>query len=116
MKLQIEAQHLRIRIDEDELARLLAGNVIAGHTQFAKAFMMHFTLRLQHEIEPVLAGYTDAWQIGLPEAAVREHAARLPTREGLRYLLPCEQGVDALELLFDVDVRDSVRRRHGSKP
>jgi hypothetical protein len=107
---------LRIRVDEDELARLLDGNVIAGHTQFARAFMMHFTLRLQHEAEPVLTGYADAWQVGLPAAAVHEHAARLPTREGLRYLLPCELGVDALELLFDVDVRDSVRRRHGPKP
>jgi hypothetical protein len=116
MKLQIEAQHLRIRVDEDELTRLLDGNVIAGHTQFARAFMMHFTLRLQHEAEPVLIGYADAWQVGLPAAAVHEHAARLPTREGLRYLLPCELGVDALELLFDVDVRDSVRRRHGPKP
>ena len=116
MKLQIEAQHLRIRIDENELAQLLAGNVLARHTQFAKAFMMHFTLRLQPGAEPVLAGQADAWQIGLPETAVREHAARLPTREGLRYLLPGECDIDALELLFDVDVRDSVRKRHGSKP
>ncbi|MEO8999775.1 MAG: hypothetical protein ABI227_00435 [Rhodanobacter sp.] len=116
MKLQIEAQRLRIRIDEDELAQLLAGNVVAAQTQFATAFMLHFTLRLLHEVEPVLAGHADAWQIELPEAAVREHATHLPTREGLRYLLPCERGVDALELLFDVDVRDSVRRRHGPKP
>lgn len=112
MKLQIEAQHLRIRIDEDELARLLSGHAVAGHTQFAKAFMMHCTLRLQHDGEVVFTGQADAWQIGLPEAAVREHAARLPTREGLRYLLPGERDADALELLFDVDVRDSVRRRY----
>jgi hypothetical protein len=112
MKLQIEAQHLRIRIDEEELAQLLEGHAVVGHTQFAKAFMMHCTLRLQHGDEPVFTGQADAWQIGLPEAAVREHAARLPTREGLRYLIPGEQGIDALELLFDVDVRDSVRRRY----
>ena len=116
MKLQIEAQHLRIRVDEDELAQLLAGNAIAGHTQCTTAFMMHFTLRLQRGVEPMLTGQVDAWQVVLPEAAVREHAARLPTREGLRYLLPCERDVDALELLFDVDVRDSLRRRNGSKP
>lgn len=110
MKLQIEAQHLRIRIDEAELAQLLAGHALAAHTQFARAFMMHCTLRLQHGAEPVFTGQADAWHIALPEAAVREHAARLPTREGLRYLLPGD--TDALELLFDVDVRDSVRRRH----
>lgn len=113
MKLQIEAQHLRIRIDEDELARLLAGAAVVGHTQFAGAFMMHCTLRLQPGSEALFAGQADAWQIGLPEAAVREHAARLPTREGLRYLLPGERDADALELLFDVDVRDSTRRRYG---
>ena len=116
MKLQIEAQHLRIRVDEDELAQLLAGNVVAGHTQFATAFMMQVTLRLQHAVEPVLTGCADAWQIGLPEVAVREHAARLPSRDGLRYLLRGERDVDALTLLFDVDVRDSVRRRRGQSP
>lgn len=115
MKLQIEAQHMRIRIDEDELEQLLAGKVVAGCTHLATAFTMHFTLCLQHALEPILTGNADAWQIGLPEAAVREHATRLPTREGLRYLLPCDSGVAALELLFDVDVRDSVRRRHRSK-
>lgn len=113
MKLQIEAQHLRVRIDEDELARLLAGDTLASHTQFARAFMMRCMLRLQPRGEPLLAGHVDAWQIGLPEAAVRELAARLPARDGLRYLLPGERPADALELLFDVDVRDSTRKRHG---
>ena len=116
MKLQIEVQNLRIRIDEDELARLLVGNVVAGRTQFAGAFTMHVTLRLHGGVEPVLSGQADAWQVALPEAAVRGHASRLPTREGLRYRLPCEGNADTLELLFDVDVRDSVRKRHGSKP
>jgi hypothetical protein len=115
MKLQIEAQHLRIRIDEDELAQLLDGHVVAARTHFAKAFTMQVTLRLHHAVEPLFSGQADAWQVGLPEADVREHAARLPTRDGLRYPLPGAQDVDALELLFDVDVRDSVRKRHGSK-
>lgn len=114
MKLQIEAQHLRIRIDEGELAQLLAGDVVVGHTHFATMFTMRVTLRLQHGIEPVLSGQADAWQVGLPETDVRAHAARLPTREGLRYQLAGAQEADALELLFDVDVRDSVRKRHVS--
>ena len=113
MKLQIEAQHLRIRIDESELERLLAGHAIVSHTQFARAFMAHGTLRLGQLDEPVLTGQADAWTIALPEAAVRDLAARLPTREGLRYRVPGERDADALQLLFDVDVRDSVRRRHG---
>ncbi|MDE2307527.1 MAG: hypothetical protein KGJ97_04445, partial [Xanthomonadaceae bacterium] len=34
--------------------------------------------------------------------------------EGLRFALPGKDDGDTLELLFDVDVRDSVRRRRPS--
>jgi len=50
----------------------------------------------------------------LPEAAVCDHAGRLPTRDGLRFLLPGRSPGDELTLLFDVDVRDSVKRRRSS--
>lgn len=114
MKLQIEAQHLRVRIDESELAQLLAGDAIHARTHFAGAFAIHFELSLAAAEAANLAGPAEVWKISLPEAAVRDHASRLPTREGLRFVLS-DGGAEAeLTLLFDVDVRDSVRRRRSS--
>ncbi len=111
MKLQIEAQKLRVRIDEDELARLLDGHALRSESRFADAFSMQVELGLGGNEVASLSGQADAWRIVLPEVAVREHAARLPTREGLRYVVQGQVDGVALELLFDVDVRDSVRRR-----
>lgn len=111
MKLQIQAQHLRVRVDEDELAQLLAGEPVMEVTLFGDAFALMYRLRLASLTQPVLSGSADAWIIALPDADVREHAARLPTREGLRFQLSTGTDSDPLELLFDVDVRDSARRR-----
>jgi hypothetical protein len=113
MKLQIEGQKLRIRIGEDDLAQLLAGQSLKAHTGFAQAFAIAFTLRLTADSAAEFSGQPDDWQIALPEAAVRQHAARLPTREGLSFTLAGRDAAHALELLFDVDVRDSTRRRKG---
>ncbi len=111
MKLQIEGQHLRVRIDEDELARLLEGTAVGARTRFSDAFAISFELKLVDAEEANLEGQADSWKIGLPKAAVSEHASRLPTRDGLRFVLTGERTEDALTLLFDVDVRDSARRR-----
>jgi hypothetical protein len=114
MKLQIEGQKLRIRVDEDDLARLLAGETVETRTEFADAFAISFAVCTTQDDDATFFGQAEAWQIGLPEAALRKHAARLPTREGLRYLLAGKGIEDSLELLFDVDVRDSVKHRRSS--
>lgn len=114
MKLQIEGQSLRVRIGEDELARLMAGESITSHTRFAQAFDMTCTLQLGAGDSAQLTGQPDAWSIEVPEAEVREHALRLPTRDGLKFILSGGDDGEALELLFDVDVRDSVRQRRRS--
>jgi hypothetical protein len=114
MKLQLEGQHLRVRIDEDELARLLCGKPLDTHTRFAGAFALAVSLSVEPTDAASIAGRPDNWNITLPEAAVRELAGRLPTREGLRFLLLGGGVDDALTVVFDVDVRDSVRRRRSS--
>jgi hypothetical protein len=113
MKFQIESQKLRIRIDEDELARLLAGDGLETRTGFADAFAISFAVRTTQADDATFSGQADAWHIGLPDAALREHASRLPTREGLRYTMAGRVAGDTLQLLFDVDVRDSVRHRRS---
>jgi len=111
MKIQIEGQHLRIRIDEDELAQLLDGETLLARTHFADAFAIDVALQLTDAVDAGLGGDATAWVVALPEAAIREHSSRLPTREGLSFLLGGKAAGSALTLLFDVDVRDSVRRR-----
>lgn len=114
MKLQIEKQHLRLRVDEAELAKLLQGDAIVTHTRFAQAFSMACTLRLTPALEARIAGQSDTWEIEVPRADVTALAERLPSRDGLRFMLPTQGGDDALTLLFDVDVRDSARRRKAT--
>ena len=111
MKIQLERQHLRIRIDEDELAQLLDGKSLSAQTRFAKAFSIDFSVRLTDVADANFGGNANAWIVSLPQTAVREHAARLPTREGLSFILSGNEADSALTLLFDVDVRDSVKRR-----
>ena len=112
MKLQLDGQHMRVRIDEDELARLLNGDAVAAHSQFANIFALHATLRLGQVSSPQLAGKADDWLLILPAGDVRDLASRLPTREGMRYHMPPGDAA-AMEILFDVDVRDSTRRRRA---
>ncbi len=107
MKIQLQQQALRLRIDETELAQLLAGTSVVNVTHWPDARVERQQLRLDAQ-----SGWqrnVDGWCIALCDAAVRELAARLPSRDGLSFELPCADG-DTLHVLFDVDVRDSARR------
>jgi hypothetical protein len=110
MKLQLQGQHLRVRIDEDELARLLAGQALQERTVFAQAFALDYSLRAIDAEQFHVDGSPAHWRLGLPLAALHAHAAQLPTRDGLHFTLG--EGAQTLQLTFDVDVRDSVRRRY----
>lgn len=112
MKLQIETQSLRVRINEDELAMLLTERPVTSITRFSREMTLSCSLRAVPGAAARFSGQADAWLIDLPLGDVRAHAERLPTREGLLFALESGEG-EPLELLFDVDVRDSVRHRRG---
>lgn len=108
MRVQMQARSLRLRLQEDELHRLLDGDTVENRTPLPDG---------RQAVQQVHLARATAWQsedttwrIALPVADVADYATRLPTRDGLRYSLDTSDG--ALELQFDVDVRDSVRRRH----
>ena len=108
MRVQLEAQTLRLRIDEAELAQLLAGGDAGNRTVLPDGRTEIQQIRLAAKL-----GWQrdDAhWRIELPEADVRALSARLPSRDGLQFDLPTANG-GSLQLLFDVDVRDSARKR-----
>lgn len=116
MKVQLDGQHLRLRIDEDELARLLAGHAVIARTRFGGRFAVSATLRVDARTEPALEGDVEDWRFILPADEVRALAGRLPTREGLGWTLPsARDAAGTLELRFDVDVRDSARRLRERK-
>jgi hypothetical protein len=108
MRVQLEGQTLRLRIDEAELARLLAAGKVENRTALPDGRIETQQIRLATDI-----GWQRAdamWQIDLPEAEVRALSERLPSREGLAFSLSTPSG-DVLQILFDVDVRDSARKR-----
>lgn len=111
MKVQLQAQALRLRIDEGELACLLAGDTLCNETHWPDGGIerQQLVLAENHAWRRDATG----WCVMLAGAAVRELAARLPSREGLRAELP---GNRVLPVLFDVDVRDSARQRYPKRP
>jgi hypothetical protein len=112
MRVQQQKQSLRLRIDEAELAGLLAGGTVENATRWPDGRTERQQLALASQL-----GWRrddDGWHLALPDAAVRELAARLPSRDGLSFELVVPGGA-ALRVLFDVDVRDSVRQRHAGK-
>lgn len=121
MKLQIHGQSLRLRLDEAELARLLAGESISNTTDLGAGEGFGQWLALHADAAPRLRASPGGWRLWLPDAAVRDYVTRLPCREALRFELDTEGGV-ALSLHFEVDVRDSLqvrgarRRPAGQQP
>lgn len=109
MKIQIQQQSVRIRVDEAELARLLAGEPVGNHTVLGDGLTWSQQLRLGTSQTPRLDGQGQHLRVLLPHAAVLEYSQRLPCREGLAFALAT--GSVPLQLQFDVDVRDSVRER-----
>jgi hypothetical protein len=120
MKLQLQGQRMRLRLDEAELARLLAGEAIVNATEPGEGLRFCQSLRLHSDAQSTLQATPYEWQVGLPKAVVNEYVQRLPCREALEFTLACDGGV-VLPLDFEVDVRDSLqvrgaRRRRGGDP
>lgn len=109
MKVQIQSQSLRLRVDESELARLLAGEVLENQTWLGTPGALSQRLQLHDMAEALLDGDAHALMITLPREDVLALQARLPCRDGLGFMLPTQ--ALPLQLQFDVDVRDSVRQR-----
>jgi len=113
MRVQLQEQALRLRIDEAELATLLAGGTVENAIRWpdGRNERQQLALAAQHGWRRSEDG---CWRMELADAAVREFAARLPGRDGLSFALATPDG-GALKVLFDVDVRDSVRQRRADK-
>ena len=110
MKVQLQDQSVRLRLDEAELACLLAGESVENMTRFGGIEGWGMAVSLHGGEQPVLLDGGTFCRLVLPRGAVEALAARLPCRDGLAFDLTLEDG-SQLRLQFDVDVRDSVRQR-----
>lgn len=107
MKLQIQSNTLRLRIDERELAELLAGQALALDLHAAPATLLMLRVNIGDALDFKSDG--NHWQLQLPAYSLHAYIATLPCREALSLPL-----ADNLSLDFEVDVRDSIRER-GAK-
>lgn len=112
MKIQLQGQALRLRVDEGELDDLLEGRTVGNLTRLPGIGGSEQAVLLHDGAEAGLAGSHAAWSARLPRAAVQAYARTLPARKGLEFALATgTRADDTLSLVFEVDVRDSVRKR-----
>ncbi|HRO62554.1 hypothetical protein [Thermomonas sp.] len=114
MKVQLQGQSLRLRIDEAELARLRDGEEIANHTALPGQCGCTQRVALTDAAQAEFSGGPDDWRLLLPHAQVEDYVKRLPCKDGLHYALPASAG-QTLTIDFEVDVRDSARLRGKAK-
>ena len=110
MKLQVQGQRVRLRIDESELTRLLAGETILNSTTLGAGQVFSQSLELRALGAPELVASAGCWMLRLPRGVVDDYVLRLPCRDALAFELPLP-GDATLSLRFEVDVRDSPQAR-----
>lgn len=112
MRVQLENHTIRVRIDEDELAVLLQDVALLGSTAFGTVFTMRYAVDATDGADCSLSGDAHEWRMEVPRTALQDLRARLPSKEGLVFEIPGHEAV-ATTVCFDVDVKDSLRRRRG---
>lgn len=109
MKIQLQQQQVRVRIDEQELAQLFDAATLCSRSVFPGGVTWALQLRLHAEDSATLHVQAGDILLALPQASVHELAQRLPCRDGVVFSLSGDGA--PLTVHFDVDVRDSVRER-----
>jgi len=111
MKLQVQAQSLRVRVTEAELRDLLSGSPL----RLELGFDGNDLLAVEVATGPDTSFAAGAvWRLSLSEADLRGYAGTLPRRDALVAVLTGSGG-EPLRLEFEVDVRDSVKIRGPRK-
>jgi hypothetical protein len=105
MKLQWSPSGLRLRLDEDEFAGL-----IAGRGASLQLTALGWQCGLEIGTDWTLAMCEGRLAITLPRSECEALAARLPSRDGLAADVEIA-GAGRVALALEVDVRDSRRRR-----
>ncbi len=118
MKLQLQGQRVRLRVDEAELARLLAGDTVVNRTLLGAAAEFSQWLVLSAGsgagegigTVPSFVVRDGNWHVALPRDVVESYAGRLPCRHALGFEIDLG-GAEMVGVDFEVDVRDSLKAR-----
>ena len=118
MKLQLQGQRVRLRVDEAELARLLSGETVVNRTLLGASSEFSQWLVLAAgsgageaaKNVPSLVMRDGNWHVALPRSAVEAYAGQLPCRHALGFELDLG-GAEMVGVDFEVDVRDSLKAR-----
>lgn len=103
MKVQFTPDSMRIRVDQAEFGRLRAGAALV--LELPGAWRVEVAIG-----EPIALRHDgDRLTVALPAGALEELAARLPSRDGIGARV--EVAGHALDLAFEVDLRDGRPRR-----
>ncbi|MBX3689229.1 hypothetical protein [Dokdonella sp.] len=113
MKIQMQGQALRLRIDEAELATLFDQGWIENLTWLSHEAACCQRIEIA-DAELALQGDATAWCLRIPRQQLADYVARLPCRDGLEWNLPIGSR-RSVQVSFEVDVRDSVRKRGASR-
>jgi hypothetical protein len=108
MKLQIQAQEMRFRITETELATLLATGELVDQSRLPDDSLWRRRVYLTTLAEAALSCESATWSLSLPREQVAALAARIPSSDGLHYALASVAG-SMMAVSFDVDLRSSSR-------
>jgi hypothetical protein len=111
VKLQVQAQSLRVRVTEAELQDLLSGSSLRLDLRFDGQDLLALEVATGAEtsLQPGAV-----WRLRLSGTALRVYAEALPRRDALVVGLTGSGG-ESLRLEFEVDVRDSVKVRGPRK-
>ena len=113
MKIQMQDQSVRLRIDEAELAALLDQDRVENLTWLGSEVACRQCIELV-DTELQLHGDAAAWCLRIPRRQLADYVARLPCRDGLEWDLQIGPR-RSVQLCFEVDVRDSVRKRGAQR-
>lgn len=109
MKVQLDGQSMRLRIGEDELARLLGGDAVDAATSLSPLVVLHWRLLLCDIEVPSLIVGPDMVRVRLPREDFAAFASARPRRDGLHFDWT-DTCADPLQVTVEIDVRDSHRR------
>ncbi|HPO25535.1 MAG TPA: hypothetical protein PK135_12830, partial [Arenimonas sp.] len=87
MKLQIQEQTLRFRIDESELETLLSEEVLVNTLRLPSGESFVQSLSLVKTETAALETHALNWCLKLPKAMVEAYVKRLPCRDALSFTL-----------------------------
>lgn len=111
MKLQVEADQLRLRLSEAELARLAEQGSLARAVTCPDGTTAHCQVSLQAGAASAhCEGNLMDLRVALPREAFLAFAAERPRRDGFGF------ACGPLRIIVEVDVRDSHRVRRMASP